>query len=1075
MANIVDYPSLIQATSEKVAAAASKLRISQDVYMASISPVESSLQRIMNEEKKVSSKNQDSFYSVEMTTSMVSENPYKVTVSRVNEWDRQSKNLFTENIPDLKPESVARIMETFHDMTSIPLPASAADFKSLGDTLEKTIQREMQQYDEISKGKGFSKEGENKTGVLPYKLSFDKETNSYQVDVALKKSDLIAQEFDSIAKNYGSDTTDVNSERMSTARFGSAESAWAFLAGLNDRINFGREYQDENKNFTIYGKTIPSSVVPEPAFLSVVPRERLDMIAHSLGGGIGMVDISDNHYEPEFVKAYQFLNMRDQSHFLVQASAAYNLEQQYQNQLKEEMSNNKTIKNMDNPVEKAKAAQLDILVKGLEDAVNDKEGVFVNRSEKTAPRIYEQENSFAVTPFNKLILALYSDQHEFKTNSFTTFKSASERNESIRLHQSGVPYTWQTIKGYSSKDNPEETISKKDFQSLPVADKMKYAPVHEDRYMNLFNIEQSTLPSKDREKFQQEVDRNGSYENRKSADLANIPEDKVAWYLQQDNVKLRHEVNQFLQTVNNNLVPVHRNGMGLSTYDAQKDVINLPLQKVFSTYQDYVQDAARQIAISTGHTQRLNRTASTEEANVRNQLVYELASATKMLDFGLSAKLSPEAQKMVPQWVQLLKENPDMADEVIHDVNRTLNMIDKAANGQKIERNERAELNLDSLVNGEGQGQSRYSLVNMLKDDAGDWTLFARREDGVSFATHPSKEDVGIFFNALRNGETASKVDAVRLSLASKYEEAVAKDPSRAVELFKSNASKEALDLISSVKVFRSGREGAVPLVTATIGDESMKARVVPKDLYQRLFLADNQEDYKKHIVATVFADKVASKIEEVKQANSPKVDGTSQHEQMERAQNEAAKQKAAEEAKRQEEQRKQQEKQKQEEEKAKREVTKAETKAVAAVALSPMMKQFLDLKHKHPDALLLFRTGDFYETYKQDAEKASRILGITLTKSSKTKDEEGKPLTMAGFPYHALDTYLPKLIRAGERVAICDQLEAPKQTASRGITEMVSPGIAETKSEDMKEAQTQQQEQKQKQEEERHRGGFHL
>ena len=81
----------------------------------------------------------------------------------------------------------------------------------------------------------------------------------------------------------------------------------------------------------------------------------------------------------------------------------------------------------------------------------------------------------------------------------------------------------------------------------------------------------------------------------------------------------------------------------------------------------------------------------------------------------------------------------------------------------------------------------------------------------------------------------------------------------------------------------------------------------------------------------------------------------------------------------------------------------------------------------------------------------------------------------MAGFPYHALDTYLPKLIRAGERVAICDQLEAPKQTASRGITEMVSPGIAETKSEDMKEAQTQQQEQKQKQEEERHRGGFHL
>ena len=138
-----------------------------------------------------------------------------------------------------------------------------------------------------------------------------------------------------------------------------------------------------------------------------------------------------------------------------------------------------------------------------------------------------------------------------------------------------------------------------------------------------------------------------------------------------------------------------------------------------------------------------------------------------------------------------------------------------------------------------------------------------------------------------------------------------------------------------------------------------------------------------------------------------------------------------------------QKEKEKQEE-KAKEEATKAETKAVAAVALSPMLRQFLDLKQKHPDALLLFRTGDFYETYKQDAEKASKILGITLTKSSKTKDEQGKPLVMAGFPYHALDSYLPKLIRAGQRVAICDQLEAPKQTAKRGISELVSPGAAE-------------------------------
>ena len=111
---------------------------------------------------------------------------------------------------------------------------------------------------------------------------------------------------------------------------------------------------------------------------------------------------------------------------------------------------------------------------------------------------------------------------------------------------------------------------------------------------------------------------------------------------------------------------------------------------------------------------------------------------------------------------------------------------------------------------------------------------------------------------------------------------------------------------------------------------------------------------------------------------------------------------------------------------------------------LTPMMKQFFDLKAKHPDALLLFRCGDFYETYCDDAVDAARILGITLTR--RNNGNSGKGDEMAGFPHHALDTYLPKLIRAGRRVAICDQLEDPKLTkklVKRGITELVTPGVA--------------------------------
>ena len=112
----------------------------------------------------------------------------------------------------------------------------------------------------------------------------------------------------------------------------------------------------------------------------------------------------------------------------------------------------------------------------------------------------------------------------------------------------------------------------------------------------------------------------------------------------------------------------------------------------------------------------------------------------------------------------------------------------------------------------------------------------------------------------------------------------------------------------------------------------------------------------------------------------------------------------------------------------------------------TPMMKQFREIKAQYPDAVLLFRCGDFYETYAEDAVRASKILNITLTHRSNGASKESKALEMAGFPFHALDTYLPKLVRAGLRVAICDQLEDPKLTkklVKRGVTELVTPGVS--------------------------------
>lgn len=116
---------------------------------------------------------------------------------------------------------------------------------------------------------------------------------------------------------------------------------------------------------------------------------------------------------------------------------------------------------------------------------------------------------------------------------------------------------------------------------------------------------------------------------------------------------------------------------------------------------------------------------------------------------------------------------------------------------------------------------------------------------------------------------------------------------------------------------------------------------------------------------------------------------------------------------------------------------------SVAKIVETPLMKQYFDIKAKHPDAVLLFRVGDFYEMYGDDAVVGAEILGIVQTKRA---NGVGQSVEMAGFPHHALDTYLPKLVRAGKRVAICDQLEDPKMTkklVKRGVTELVTPGVS--------------------------------
>ena len=629
--------------------------------------------------------------------------------------------------------------------------------------------------------------------------------------------------------------------------------------------------------------------------------------------------------------------------------------------------------------------QAEVLVAALERA-NKNGGTLLNAGQKAMPQFYDK--TLRITPVNALIMAMHSDNGEFKTNSYTMFNETHDRSEAVKKGQKGVPFVWQNLNQYVNKDNAEDKISRAEYNSLADAEKAKYKVNPREDVYTVFNIDQTTMSHVHKEEYAKQVEQFGP----------NRPTDEKL---------LRMDVNKFIQSMKDNLVPIRKDATGIAHYDSKKDTLHIPAQKDFPSYADYVQEVTRQIVHATGVPQRLGREGlsvdgvktPSEVQQHMEMLVEELASAHRMLELGMTAKMRPQTVEQLPNIISELKADPTMAQKVLHDVNRTVGMIKKAENGEKIKLIEKpsekrqqawaSQFPIDKVP-------STFTQISMLKDDEGKWTLAAKPENARTFAVHPSREDVSLYFDMMKNDHDETHVNEFKTQFAQKYYSVVAATPEKEANIFRSNASQDALDLISKVNAFKT-KDNKILLV-ATIGDEKQKSVQISQSQWQRMWLADDKQDYKTHLAAILYSDVLAGKLEEMKRSVSPDVEGTQLHEENEHRE-------YHEEEKRQQQQ---------------------------MSNVPPIIKQYNDLKQKHPDALLLFRCGDFYETYKEDAVKASNILGITLTKHSKRMDEEGKPLKMAGFPYHALDSYLPKLIRAGERVAICDQLESPRQKTSQ-------------------------------------------
>ena len=778
----------------------------------------------------------------------------------------------------------------------------------------------------------------------------------------------------------------------------------------------------------------------------------------------------------------------------------------------------------------AASRQVELFTHAFEKA-KDNGGVWLDNNGRKAPELYLK--NLQVSPFNAIILGMHADQHNYKTNQYTLFSEAKKRGESVQTKEKGVPFLWYNWNNYVNKNNPEDVISRTDYQALPAEQQSDYKGVRTREVRALFNIEQTTLPMVDKASFEKTVQEYGRLEDR--ADVAAV------------STEIRQGVESLLESARQNMVDIRTDTSGVAHYDSKKDIIFLPSVSSYEKYEDYARDAVSLLVSATGHQQRLaregmaikNGKTSVEDAEKQERLVVEVATAVKLQELGISAKLSPESMKMTDYWTRELKENSCLIDIIERDVNNAIDMLHKAERGEKVELNQQvtrnqiaairnilpkhfyvadeikslpnkdtkelvvikdpdskmadvvlpegASLGSDNDIPGMNKGRIEHALqkegydtvtfynadgsmgyrpddsffdgksvsvarlnkwnldtitlldvsdavrrsgavdfdrILMMRDDEGKWSLYMKPENEKGFCVYPDKTDVNLFFTTVKQGDEEVS-DRMRQDMAQKYYLSTSEKPDLRTDPFKSDATPEELNKIERVNIFKTkGTETnpSVILCMPTVNGEKLKPREVTPSQWQRLWLADNMQDYKKHLAASLFADVLR------KDRTDTVAIGTDKSEQEAQTNDSGRKTTTQQQEDRTPENLKE-EKNTSEQKGKNKDMVKDETKTAAAATLTPILKQFYDLKAKHPDAILLFRCGDFYETYSEDAEKASKILGITLTRSSRTKDIEGKPLSMAGFPYHALDTYLPKLIRAGQRVAICDQLESPKQS----------------------------------------------
>lgn len=335
----------------------------------------------------------------------------------------------------------------------------------------------------------------------------------------------------------------------------------------------------------------------------------------------------------------------------------------------------------------AASRQVELITNAL-DRAKTNEGFWLNVAGRFSPSFYPK--GISVSPFNALTLGLHSEENGYKSAYYTTFREAKNQGASVLAKQKGVPFIWYNWKDYVNRNNPDEKITRAEYLKLPQEEKKQFKGIHNREIFTLFNLDQTTLPLVDKDRYQKMLELSGSSIER--------------LHTKNEDTKLRMSVNDFMLKMRDNLVPVRRDTSGVARYDSTKDVVYMPEQKHFTHYHDYVQEMLRQVVTATGHQQRLAREgmvmngakSPSDDAEKFERLIAELSSGIKMQEMGLPAKISPDNIPLIEYWQRELQENPCMIDAVESEVNNALDAIHRAEDGHKIEY--KTEINQQTIV-----------------------------------------------------------------------------------------------------------------------------------------------------------------------------------------------------------------------------------------------------------------------------------------------------------------------------------------------------------------------------------------